>query len=346
VNDCPHGSLQSLWGRDAAPGLDLRMCKACGDWFFWDGAPTHVARTIALVAEELLTGTSRGRERLAVLATSLTPPQLAALVDHLSDEALAKVREALVEWRTSAPREVALAITGRLMTPATRAAAPLAPDELAGFWALGIPLEASWVGAEELARAVAESRVQEVSSYSSMGTAETGWTRRCSNPAEGAVVPPGHTAEETDYDDLADDRDVTYVCWQPFWSRQVYAALEHVTGSARRYVLQECTRRLVELERLEARGDASERQRLLEWLVEPAADLEGGLADLKSRPLEHVVRGVRARWLTFDCYAAFQAVLDSAAGPCKRLSYEHGNTRRESEVRMELLRFVVELTRP
>jgi hypothetical protein len=173
-----------------------------------------------------------------------------------------------------------------------------------------------------------------------MGTAETGWTRRWSNPADCAVVPPGHTADETPYSDLADERDSTRVCWQPFWSQQVFAALQHVTGSARRYVLQECARRLA---KLEAHSDASERERLLTWLVEPPVELERELAAMKSTAL---VRGVRARWVTFSCSAAFQAVLDSAAGPCTRDRWNHGDTNRETAERMDLLRFVVQLTRP
>ena len=104
----------------------------------------------------------------------------------------------------------------------------LSQEEIDGFWALGIALEARFVTDDEWMRALASSRVQQTVSWSSMGTAETGW-RRTDDPRapreQCGVVPPGKIAEHTEYEALADDRDVIAVCWEWFWRGQLYAAL-------------------------------------------------------------------------------------------------------------------------
>lgn len=375
-------ALKSLWGR-ADP--DLRLCPRCGDWFIWStgAAPqlqklTRLERPAALVMEELLSGTTRPHEVIDQAMALVDAPVFAAVVDHLSDDGLAPVLERLVGLLTTSG-DVGTAVmqrlevaarssrfAGPLMTLLTAAPAskrtlrllavcegapgpkPLPADELADFWALGISLEAEWVSDDEWRRAIRETRAQEVSSYSSMGTAETGWVR-CTTErtprAECAVVPPGGTAEHTEWGDLRDDRDTTAVCWQPFWNGQVASALRHVTGPAQRYLLAECARHLKALEHEVAEGTT--QQKLVGWLDEVTLApevLERELLAVKERSLVHLVRGVRARWLKPDCSAAVDAVLLSAErGP--RDFWGHGDTRAEAAVRMELLRFIVRLVR-
>lgn len=227
---------------------------------------------------------------------------------------------------------------------------PLPADEVAAFWALGIPLEASAVTEEEWHRALGESRVQEVSSYSSMGTAETGWVRT-SNPGaprdQCAVVPPGHVATDTAWSDLRDSRDTLDVCWQPFWGEQASAALAHVTEARRDAFLAECARVLVELEgQGPPGGDEATRRSLLAWLTarEAPPQLEQALAGIRDKALSHLVTGVRARWIDRSARAGFEAVMLSAErGP--RDFWGHGNVTRQAAVRLALLRFIVRLVR-
>src|SRR5688572_4576107 len=61
--------------------------------------------------------------------------------------------------------------------PCAVARAPLTPEEVEDYWALGIPIEATYVPADIVERAIAEKRVEGTSSWSSMGTAETYWER-------------------------------------------------------------------------------------------------------------------------------------------------------------------------
>lgn len=383
----PTSGLKSLWGL-ADP--DLRLCPVCGDWFAWTSAGlTRIARPTALVMEELLSGTARPREAIEQAVTLVEPPLFAAFIDHLTDDALAPLLEHFVAWLPTASKGVATALGQRLAAaarsprfnatlsallvaapssprtlpllamgleaseaPRPKAVTPLSSEEVADFWALGVSLEAIWVPAAEWARAVAEGRAQEVSSYSSMGTAETGWVR-CHrvDALRGAcaVVPPGRTAQHTAWADLRDDRDSTAVCWQPFWNTQVAMALVHVMGPLKRYVLAECARQLEALERSGPQETAHEdlRHRLVGWLEDvtltPAA-LEGELAAVTHVSVVHLVRGVRARWLERDCSAAVAAVLLSAERG-KRDFWGHGNTERAAAVRMELLRFIVRLVR-
>jgi hypothetical protein len=220
----PPSRLKSLWGL-ADP--DLRLCPRCGEWFAWSSdAPnaglTRLERPTALVMEELLSGTGRPREALEQAVALVEQSLLAALIDQLKDDALAPLLEHVVAWlptadgalatalahrlaaaarsprfnatlgallarAPSSPRTSALIATGLEASEALRLAAPLSSDEVADFWALGVSLEASWVPDDEWARAIDEGRVQEVSSYSSMGTAETGWVR-CSSLATRSFI--------------------------------------------------------------------------------------------------------------------------------------------------------------
>lgn len=375
-------ALKSLWGR-ADP--DLRLCARCGDWFIWStgAAPqlqklTRLARPAALVAEELLSGTTRPHEVIDQAMALVDAPVFAAVVDHLSDDGLAPVLERLVALlpttgdvgtavmqrlevaarssRFAGPLKTLLTAapvskrTLRLLTVCEGAPGPkpLPADELADFWALGISLEAEWVSDDEWRRAIGETRAQEVSSYSSMGTAETGWVRVTSLAASkdgGAVVPPGKTAEHTDPTDMADDRDIIQVCWVWFWLGQVLAALKHVTPTQRRYAFGECVRQLRELQRgWPPNADA--------WFSEdalPTDALERELSapdptnKVKSRRAR-LVSGLRRAWLKGDLSAAVDLVLIAAAGPERRWDRE-GDLTRQGEVRMELLRFIVRLVR-
>lgn len=369
--------LKSLWGR-ADP--DLRLCPRCGDWFvFGNERLTHLERPAALVAEELLSGTTRPHEVIDQAMALVDAPVFAAVVDHLSDDGLAPVLERLVALLPTTG-DVGTAVMQRLEVAARSsrfagqlktllAAAPvskrtlrlltvcegvpgpkpLPADELADFWALGISLEAEWVSDDEWRRAIRETRAQEVSSYSSMGTAETGWVRVTSLAASkdgGAVVPPGKTAEHTDPTDIADDRDIIQVCWAWFWLGQVLAALKHVTPTQRRYVFGECVRQLRELQRGWPPNAADA------WFSEdalPTDALERELSapdptnKVKSRRAR-LVSGLRRAWLKGDLSAAVDLVLIAAAGPERRWDRE-GDLTRQGEVRMELLRFIVRLVR-
>lgn len=235
----------------------------------------------------------------------------------------------------------------RLVTPL----AQLSQDEVDRFWALGIALEAECVPEAEWLRALAATRVQEVSSYSSMGTAETGWVRTSdprSNRASCAVVPPGRTAEHTEWGDLADDRDTIAVCWQWFWDEQGRVALGHLQAPAQREAfLSECARLLAELEQATTEG-GSEPLRLvlcdtlLASTLTPEA-LEAQLQTLGGNTsLRHLVNGVRARWLSRDVRAAYEAVLQSAERG-KKDFWGHGNVERQRTVRFALLRTIVRL---
>ena len=58
-----------------------------------------------------------------------------------------------------------------------------------------------------------------------MGTAETGWVR-CTNAKtdrrECAVVPPGQTAEHTEWGEMFDDRDTTELTTR--WAEELFGA--------------------------------------------------------------------------------------------------------------------------
>lgn len=226
----------------------------------------------------------------------------------------------------------------------------LSPAELADFWALGISVEASCVPDDEWARAIAESRVQEVSSYSSMGTAETGWVRTKNAAADReqcAVVPPGQTATHFEWSEMLDDRDTIAVCWQPLWDEQAAIALGHVKEAQREAVLAECARVLVELEEQSpSEGDDGTRRALVEWLKarEAPAQLEPALAAITDKALGHLVQGVRARWIDRNLRAAFEAVMASAERG-RRDFWGHGDVARQGAVRFALLRFIVRLAR-
>jgi hypothetical protein len=233
----------------------------------------------------------------------------------------------------------------------------LSVEEVQEFWALGIGLEGEYVPDEEWERALREDRVQETSSYSSMGTAETGWIRLrpsdskqprgdCSNCA---VVPPGQIAEHTEWEYLRDDRDVIGVCWVWFWNEQRQRALYKLPVDKHEAFLAECAQILVELEQAWKHDrDNPKRQLLVDWLISAnkldSDKLEAELAEIKSSALSHLVRGVKARWITRDVALAFDAVLASAKRG-KEDYYKHGNVEHQRVVRMQMLRCIARLAR-
>lgn len=223
----------------------------------------------------------------------------------------------------------------------------LSQVEIEGFWSLGIALEARFLNDDEWLRALASSRVQQVVSWSSMGTAETGWKRtadpRAPRDACG-VVPPGRIAEHTEYEALADDRDVIGVCWEWFWMAQESAALRHVTGRLTEPFLDECAKVIAELER--ASKDPVHLVLVDALLARPDSPgaLEVSLATFsKDAAVRHLVDAVHARWITRDAKAAFDAALAIATG--EKRYREHGNLARQGETRLSLLRTIVRLAR-
>jgi len=229
----------------------------------------------------------------------------------------------------------------------------LSPDELADFWALGIPVEASFVPEAEWQRAVVEHRVQATTCFSSMGTAETGWTRVTSptwQREDCAVVPPGQVAERTEWAEMQDDRDVIGVCWSSFWDGQRNIALGQLPSDRHEAFVDECARMLVELEQAWPHDrDNPKRVLLVDWLITANTlsrdHVEAALEDIKSSSLSHLVRGVRARWLAPDIHRAYEAVLASAERGKQKDFYGHGNIAHQRVVRMQLLRFIVKLAR-
>jgi hypothetical protein len=229
----------------------------------------------------------------------------------------------------------------------------LSAEEIADFWALDLAIEATYVPEDEWIRALGEKRVQETSMYSSMGTAETGWSH-ASSPTTSrercAVVPPGQIAEDTEYQDLQDDRDVIRVCWSWFWNAQRTTALAKLPADKHDAFLEECAHILVELEQnWKHDRDNPKRLLLVDWLISanklPADKLEEQLDEIKSSALSHLVRGVRARWLRRDVRMAFEAVLASAERGKEKDFYGYGNIPHQREVRMQLLRVIVRLVR-
>jgi len=223
----------------------------------------------------------------------------------------------------------------------------LSREEVEGFWALGISLEARFLPDDEWQRALGSSRVQQTFCWSSMGTAETGW-RRTDDPraprGECGVVPPGTIAEHTEYEALADDRDVIGVCWEWFWEGQVRSALAHLTERTKEPFLDECAKVIAELAR--SSKDAVQLvlvDALLERPQSPTA-LEAQLAtSSKNAAVRHLVQAVRARWITHDAAGAFEAALKLASGETRYR--EHGNVARQGVTRMTLLRAIVRLAR-
>ena len=133
-------------------------------------------------------------------------------------------------------------------------------EEVTALWALGVPLDAACVPDEQLRLAIASRRVKQACSWGSMGTQETFWalvepTDRfvdiCRN---GVVMPPGETAQETAFEDRADDRDVHKILWVPFLREQRAAVARSVPQELRPKVVDEYARMLADLEERWAKG--------------------------------------------------------------------------------------------
>ena len=228
---------------------------------------------------------------------------------------------------------------------------PLLPsEELADFWALGIPVDARYVPDDDYRRALAEQRVQEACSWSSMGTAETSWqpAGEKSERERCVVVPPGRVAAR--WDEKLDERDTLCWLWQPHWDDQRDAALAHLRAEHHPAFFSECARMLVDLEQRwdRDRGDA-DRARLVRRLVAEgptdAATIESELAGITSAALLHLVDGVRACRLTRKPVAAFDAVMAGAERFRPRTRHYNWDQILEvqRDARIALLRFVVRL---
>ena len=226
---------------------------------------------------------------------------------------------------------------------------PLFAAEVSDFWALGIALEAAALPDDELRRAVDSGRVAQAVSSSSMGTAETYWgsldrEATLDELRENAiVVPPGRKAQLTDYEDWADDRDVLRVLWAPFWTEQAVGAVRHLTGPQRARLLTEYAHLLAALEeRWCTATKLRERATFIDRLRSDAPidgeQLRAWLVRSKKRSVRHLVRGLRARFLTHDVEAAIEAVTESAARIAAPLGWRNA-------LRFELLRLAVRLVR-
>ncbi len=225
----------------------------------------------------------------------------------------------------------------------------ISADEVSDFWALGIALEAAVLPDDELRRAVASGRVAEAVSSSSMGTAETYWgsVDRKATLEElrerAIVVPPGRAPQLTAFEDRADDRDVFGVLWAPFWREQTVGALRHLTDPQRARLLTECAHLLAALEEKWCTGTKlRERATFIERLRSDAPidseEVGAWLARSKKPSVRHLVRGLRACFLTHDVEAAVEAVSESAA----RIAAPR---RWKNALRFELLRLAVRLVR-
>ncbi len=190
----------------------------------------------------------------------------------------------------------------------------LASEEVDAFWAIGCSLEAVFVPRAELVRAFDEHRVQQASSWSSMGTAETGWTRPTQLPGQlrdCAVVPPGRVGEAWPWDEMLDDRDVDAVLWRPFRAEQHAAIARVVTGPAIDVVLEEAARRLVAIDRRQT----PPHPELADWLIGGGAIdpqlLDAELAARRDAP-PYLAWGIRARWLERSVSLALAAIAESS----------------------------------
>lgn len=233
------------------------------------------------------------------------------------------------------------------MGSARVATEPMSHAEVAAFFGLGVALEAAWLPDDELRRAVAEGRVTQAISWSSMGGAETYWslvdadTNLATLRDSAIVVPPGQEAQPTPYEDRYDDRDVVGVLWDPFRAEQLRRVVRAVPDAQRAVLLTQCAHLLAALEArwCEGRGQAW-RGALIEQLrAEDCTDPDGLRALLSRfgrRSVRHLVRGLRARFFTGDLEAAIEAVGESAARFDAPLMWRHA-------LRFELLRIAARL---
>lgn len=226
---------------------------------------------------------------------------------------------------------------------------PMAAVEVGDFWALGIALEAAVLPEDELRLAVSSGRAAQALSSSSMGTAETYWASVDRSAtldelrASAIVVPPDRKAQLTEYEDRLDDRDVLGVLWGPFWTEQARGAVRHLTGAQQARVLKEYAHLLAALEeRWCTAAKLRERATFIDQLRSDApidaAQLQAWLVRSRRRSVRHLVRGLRARFLTHDVEAAIGAVTESAARIAAPLEWRNA-------LRFELLRLAVRVVR-
>jgi len=235
------------------------------------------------------------------------------------------------------------------MADEPRVAGLLSADEVAELFALGVPLDAACLRADELRIAIASQRVKRACSSSSMGTAETYWglADRSDSLADvrldGVVLPPGEIARETPYEQRVDDRDVDAVLWAPFFREQCAALLRRVPADRHGALIDHYAHILAGLEDEWAEGSKRiERAPFLERLVAQGpvdeAELDRWLVANTKRSVRHLVQGIRARWLTHDVATAFDAVMASVD------RFKHGVVNPQA-TRLELLRCAVRVMR-
>lgn len=129
-------------------------------------------------------------------------------------------------------------------------------------------------------------------------------------------MPPGAAVQETAYEDRIDDRDVDKVLWAPFFREQCAALARSIPQDRRVVVLDEYARILADLEERWADGAKRiARAPFVEWLRTDGpidkAELDRWLVEHNKRSVDHLVQGIRARWLTHDLATAFDAVMTS-----------------------------------
>jgi hypothetical protein len=220
--------------------------------------------------------------------------------------------------------------------------------EVAAFWAFGVPLETWCVPDVELRQALVDHRVKQAVCESSMGTAETYWRVAPADAPlaearrDGVVMPPASMAVDTPRDQWEDDRDVDRVLWQPFHAEQRAALVRALPRSEYPGVLAQYAEILAVLEERWAEGPKLDaRAPFLVWLRAGGPvdvdELDRWLVAYGKRSVRHLVRGIRARWISQDIETAFQAVMESAS------RFEDPDTERTTH--LELLRCALHAAR-
>lgn len=206
-------------------------------------------------------------EQRAMILQAPPPPPVderarvrAIVAENAERSRLRAIERGARQARTGATEAEPLATTAS--TPMARPSTSLGAEEIQAFWAVGCAIEARYVPADELVRAIRDRRVMRACSSSSMGTAETFWEVVDGLDAGDAarrrddlvVLPPGQRVEPTSWPDRIDDRDVVGALWQPFWREQELAVCSGLDGNAQ-------TRGRGDLARLLARIEGARRLR-------------------------------------------------------------------------------------
>jgi hypothetical protein len=325
----------------AGKGTDLSPC---------------ISRLATLIVEDSNTDVrnTAARTLIAAANTGVDCSPVFSILERLatSDTIRNRIRDGAPSLAFLAPTRAPVAppavVVRAPRPPPPPASELLSADEVNRLWANAIPIDAAYLPEELLARAIAESRVKRAVCSSSMGTAETFWSAAepTEEPADvrpdGVVLPPGQTAITTPYEEWADDRNSYRVLWEPFYDQQGTALSKCLTPSQRDAILRDCGAILVRLEEQWAQGaKRTARESLLRLLrdvgpVEPTR-LQSVLAEHKNTSVRHLVRGIRARWITFDVEAAMLAIISSA------VRFDYDNTLRRA--RLEFLRCAADALR-